>query len=43
MLVFGFAMVGIMIWRPRGLVATRTPSVFLKERTPISLALRRRE
>jgi branched-chain amino acid transport system permease protein len=32
MLVFGFAMVGIMIWRPRGLVATRMPSVFLKER-----------
>jgi branched-chain amino acid transport system permease protein len=41
LLVFGFAMVGIMIWRPRGLVATRTPSVFLRERTPISLALRR--
>jgi branched-chain amino acid transport system permease protein len=29
MLVFGVAMVLIMIWRPRGLVATRTPSVFL--------------
>jgi branched-chain amino acid transport system permease protein len=29
MLVFGLAMVLIMIWRPRGLVATRTPSVFL--------------
>ena len=29
MLVFGIAMVLIMIWRPRGLVATRTPSVFL--------------
>ncbi|HVX92387.1 MAG TPA: high-affinity branched-chain amino acid ABC transporter permease LivM [Xanthobacteraceae bacterium] len=32
MLVFGCAMVAIMIWRPRGLVATRTPSVFLKGR-----------
>ena len=30
MLVFGLAMVLIMIWRPRGLVATRTPSVFLR-------------
>ena len=29
MLVFGLAMVLIMIWRPRGLVATRTPSVAL--------------
>ncbi len=31
MLLFGFAMVVIMIWRPRGLIATREPSVFLKE------------
>jgi branched-chain amino acid transport system permease protein len=29
MLVFGLAMVVIMIWRPRGLVATRTPSIFM--------------
>jgi branched-chain amino acid transport system permease protein len=29
MLVFGIAMVLIMIWRPRGLVSTRTPSVSL--------------
>ena len=29
MLVFGVAMVAIMICRPRGLVSTRTPSVFL--------------
>ena len=27
MLVFGFAMVAIMIWRPRGLVSTREPSL----------------
>lgn len=32
MLVFGFAMVLIMIWRPRGLVATREPSLRLDER-----------
>jgi len=29
MLIFGFAMVIIMIWRPRGLVSTRTPSLLL--------------
>ncbi|HVY56510.1 MAG TPA: high-affinity branched-chain amino acid ABC transporter permease LivM [Xanthobacteraceae bacterium] len=39
MLVFGAAMVTIMIWRPRGLVATRDPSVFLKERKTVSAAL----
>jgi branched-chain amino acid transport system permease protein len=32
MLVFGFAMVLIMIWRPRGLVSTRDPSIRLGER-----------
>ena len=31
MLVFGIAMVVIMIWRPRGLVATRTPSMLLAD------------
>src|SRR5205814_8258635 len=36
MLVFGFAMVAIMIWRPRGLVSTREPSAFLAERKTIS-------
>jgi len=36
MLLFGFAMVAIMIWKPRGLVGTREPSVFLKERKLIS-------
>ncbi|MEI7804742.1 MAG: high-affinity branched-chain amino acid ABC transporter permease LivM [Hyphomicrobiales bacterium] len=39
MLLFGFAMVLIMIWRPRGLVTTRDPSVFLKERKTISSGL----
>ena len=32
MLVFGLAMVGIMVWRPRGLIATRSPSVLLARR-----------
>jgi branched-chain amino acid transport system permease protein len=32
MLLFGFAMVLIMIWRPRGLIATRVPSTFLQQR-----------
>jgi branched-chain amino acid transport system permease protein len=39
MLLFGFAMVLIMIWRPRGLIATREPSIFLRgpqHRFPIS-------
>ena len=36
MLLFGFAMVAIMIWKPRGLVSTREPSVFLSERKIIS-------
>jgi branched-chain amino acid transport system permease protein len=36
MLLFGFALVVIMIWRPRGLISTREPSVFLKERKTIS-------
>ena len=30
MLIFGCAMVLIMIWRPRGLVATREPSLRLE-------------
>jgi branched-chain amino acid transport system permease protein len=32
MLLFGAAMVGIMVWRPRGLFATRQPSILLGER-----------
>lgn len=35
MLVFGFAMVAIMIWRPRGLVATREPSIALAQKRTI--------
>ena len=39
MLLFGLAMVVIMIWRPRGLVSTRAPSIFLKQRTTIAADL----
>jgi branched-chain amino acid transport system permease protein len=39
MLLFGFAMVAIMIWRPRGLISTRDPSVILKEHKSISVDL----
>ncbi|MEP7029738.1 MAG: high-affinity branched-chain amino acid ABC transporter permease LivM [Pseudolabrys sp.] len=39
MLLFGFAMVLIMVWRPRGLISSREPSVFLKERKSISADL----
>ncbi len=39
MLIFGFAMVLIMVWRPRGLISTREPSVFLKERKSIAADL----
>jgi branched-chain amino acid transport system permease protein len=35
MLVFGLAMVLIMVVRPRGLVASRTPSVALGQRRAI--------
>jgi branched-chain amino acid transport system permease protein len=31
MLLFGAAMVGIMIWRPRGLFAIRTPSILMSK------------
>jgi branched-chain amino acid transport system permease protein len=39
MLIFGVAMVAIMIWRPRGFVRARQPSVFLRERKAISASL----
>jgi branched-chain amino acid transport system permease protein len=39
MLVFGLAMVLLMIWRPRGLVGHRAPSVVLNERVQISSSL----
>ena len=36
MLIFGLSMVAIMVWRPRGLISTRKPSIALKERKAIS-------
>jgi branched-chain amino acid transport system permease protein len=37
LVIFGFAMVAIMVWRPRGLISTREPTAFLKERRIISV------
>src|SRR5689334_12409244 len=37
MLLFGFGMVLIMVWRPRGLIATREPSTFLNAPRAASL------
>jgi len=36
MLIFGLAMVFIMIWRPRGLISKREPSIFLKVKKSVS-------
>lgn len=36
MLIFGLLMVFIMVWRPRGLISTRTPSVALVKRKSIA-------
>ncbi len=39
MLIFGFAMVVIMVWKPRGFVSTRMPTAFLKRRRAVSGSL----
>jgi branched-chain amino acid transport system permease protein len=39
MLIFGMGMVIMMVVRPRGIVATRMPSIFLKERKAVSADL----
>jgi len=39
MLFFGLAMVLVMIWKPRGFVSAREPTVFLTERKSISGSL----
>lgn len=36
MLIFGIAMVGVMVWKPRGFVTRRTPSAVLKQKKQIS-------
>lgn len=38
MLIFGLAMVLMMVWRPRGLIASREPSISLAETRAISSA-----
>ncbi|MDK9695272.1 MAG: high-affinity branched-chain amino acid ABC transporter permease LivM [Siculibacillus sp.] len=38
-LLFGFAMVAIMLWKPRGLISTREPTAFLKESKAVSGSL----
>ena len=39
MLIFGAAMVVMMMWKPRGIISTRAPTIFLKERRAIPGAL----
>ncbi len=39
MLIFGIGMVIMMVVRPRGIIATRMPSIFLKERKAVSADL----
>ena len=36
MLIFGLCMVLMMLWKPRGLISVREPSVFLKEKKAVS-------
>ena len=36
MLLFGLAMVVVMIWKPRGLISTRAPTLFHKQRKVVS-------
>ncbi len=36
MLIFGLAMVTVMVWKPRGFVGSREPTAFLKERRAVS-------
>jgi branched-chain amino acid transport system permease protein len=35
-LIFGLAMVLMMLWRPRGLISSRSPTAFLRERRVVS-------
>jgi branched-chain amino acid transport system permease protein len=35
MLLFGIGMVAFMVWRPRGIISSRTPSIVLGEAPPI--------
>ena len=39
LLLFGLAMVLMMLWRPRGLLSTRVPTVFFREKKTVSAAM----
>lgn len=39
MLLVGLAMILMMLWRPRGLISVREPSIFLKEKKSVSGSL----
>ena len=39
MLIFGLAMVVMMIWKPRGIISTRAPSIFLRQRRAVAGSL----
>jgi len=39
LLLFGLAMILMMLWRPRGLVSTRMPTVFLKDKKTVSATM----
>jgi branched-chain amino acid transport system permease protein len=39
MLIFGLVMVVIMVWKPRGLVSSRSPSAVFREKKRIGAAL----
>jgi branched-chain amino acid transport system permease protein len=41
MLIFGLAMVVIMVWRPRGLVGSREPTEFLRARKKVAASFTR--
>ena len=41
MLLFGLAIVAIMVWRPRGIISSRTPSILLGQRRGSSKSLAR--
>ena len=36
MLLFGMAMVVVMLWKPRGFVGSRQPTAFLREQKAVS-------
>ena len=41
MLLFGFAMVLMIVWKPRGFIGTRDPTVTLRKRKAIDTTLAR--